>query len=67
MHNIFMPDRATLFELHIDNSAANQHFHNLAKWQGRKYITKTMRNPIDIRELRSTIANAIETTKIDSY
>jgi len=67
MHNIFMPDRAVLIELHIDNSAANQHFHNLAKWQGRKYMTKTMRNPINVKELKSTVSEAVESIDIHKY
>ena len=40
MHNIFMPDRATLIELFIDGSSANRHFHNLAYWSGHNYIVR---------------------------
>ena len=67
MHNIFMPDRAVLVELHIDNSAANQHFHNLAHWQGRKYMTKTMRNPVDVHSVTSLVADAVEAVDVASY
>ena len=67
MHNIFMPDRGTLIELHIDGSGANQHFHNLARWQGRRYESKSMRNPLPIGELVSTVSAAIEALKITEY
>ena len=67
MHNIFMPDRAVLIELHIDNSAANQHFHNLAHWQGRKYVTKTMRNPMNTDDLGRMVSEAIESVDIRAY
>ena len=67
MHNIFMPDRAVLIELHIDGSGANQHFHNLARWQGRKYIAKAMGNPIGVHDLESTVVGAIESMDIRSY
>jgi len=67
MHNIFMPDRGVLVELHIDNSAANQHFHNLARWQGRQYITQTMRNPVDVNSLTALVAKAVESVDIASY
>jgi hypothetical protein len=87
MHNIFMPDRGTLIELHVDNSGqfllevriftvyfslsvpnsgANQHFHNLARWQGRKYISRTMSNPIDINELVRVVSRAVEDIDITS-
>jgi len=67
LHNIFMPDRATLVELHVDNSGANQHFHNLARWQGRKYVAKTMSNPLDIIELTKTITQVVENIDVGSY
>lgn len=67
MHNVFMPDRAVLVELHIDNSAANQHFHNLARWQGRKYLTQTMRNPVDVHALTDLVAGAVESIDISKY
>lgn len=59
MHNIFMPDRAVLLELHIDGSGANMHFHNLAKWQGRTYMTSTMKNPIPTNQITSLVSQAI--------
>ena len=64
MHNIFMPDRAVLVELHIDGSGSNQHFHNLAKWQGRKYVAKNSRNPIDVTDLASTVVSIVEAMDI---
>lgn len=67
MHNIFMPDRAVLVELHIDGSGANQHFHNLARWQGRKYIARTMNNPIDTSDLARTISGVIESMDLNSH
>jgi len=67
MHNIFMPDRAVLIELHIDGSNANQHFHNLARWQGRKYIAKVMKNPIDTNDLTSTISAVIGSMDLNSH
>ena len=67
MHNIFMPDRATLIELHIDSSGANQHFHNLARWQGRKYEAMALRNPIPVRQLLEAVTKAVENTDISSY
>lgn len=90
MHNIFMPDRAVLVELHVDNSGeavslmyahaltltlvvsgtragANQHFHNLAHWQGRKYVTRTMGNPIDVSQLTKTIAQVVEDIDLKTF
>ena len=59
MHNIFMPDRAALVELFIDGSAANRHFHNLAKWQGRRYFSSTFSNPVPIPKLVDLVAKAV--------
>eukprot|EP00614_Pseudopedinella_elastica_P013743 CAMPEP_0172585074 /NCGR_PEP_ID=MMETSP1068-20121228/4546_1 /TAXON_ID=35684 /ORGANISM="Pseudopedinella elastica, Strain CCMP716" /LENGTH=568 /DNA_ID=CAMNT_0013379417 /DNA_START=188 /DNA_END=1895 /DNA_ORIENTATION=- len=67
MHNIFMPDRGVLVELHIDNSGSNQHFHNLARWQGRKYLTQNMGNPINTNELKRLVASAVESIDINTY
>lgn len=67
MHNIFMPDRATLVELHIDGSGANQHFHNLAHWQGRQYVAKTSRNPIDVGDLYRTIEGLVKGMDLRKY
>ena len=64
MHNIFMPDRAVLVELHIDGSGSNQHFHNLANWQGRKYVAKNSRNPIDVTDLANTVVSIVEAMDI---
>ena len=65
MHNIFMPDRATLIELFVDGSSANRHFHNLAHWAGRAYTGKVMSNPVNIGELESAIKLAITRMDID--
>eukprot|EP00633_Aureoumbra_lagunensis_P009617 CAMPEP_0197311278 /NCGR_PEP_ID=MMETSP0891-20130614/9771_1 /TAXON_ID=44058 ORGANISM="Aureoumbra lagunensis, Strain CCMP1510" /NCGR_SAMPLE_ID=MMETSP0891 /ASSEMBLY_ACC=CAM_ASM_000534 /LENGTH=240 /DNA_ID=CAMNT_0042797315 /DNA_START=923 /DNA_END=1641 /DNA_ORIENTATION=- len=59
LHNIFMPDRAALVELFIDSSQANRHFHNFAKWQGRKYFSKPFPNPIPTDELLKLVSSAI--------
>lgn len=59
MHNIFMPDRAVLVELHIDGSGANNHFHNLARWQGRTYMTATLQNPIPPDQLTALVSKAV--------
>ena len=67
MHNIFAPDRAALIELHIDNSDANQHFHNLARWQGRKYKAKKVSNPINVRDLTETVAAMVASVDISTY
>ena len=67
MHNIFMPDRATLIELHIDGSGANQHFHNLARWQGRTYQSKHVQNPLPVRDIVDTVIKAVEAIDINSY
>lgn len=67
MHNIYMPDRAVLMELHIDNSGANQHFHNLARWQGRQYKSLTMGNPIDVGALTDAVSKAVESIDVSKY
>ncbi|KAJ1452049.1 hypothetical protein M885DRAFT_528080 [Pelagophyceae sp. CCMP2097] len=59
MHNIFMPDRAALVELFIDGSSANRHFHNLARWQGRRYAGQSMANPIPPDKLVNMIAEVV--------
>lgn len=59
LHNIFMPDRAVLIELSIDGSSANRHFHNLARWQGRKYVSKSMANPVPPDQLASLVKSTI--------
>lgn len=60
LHNIFMPDRAVLVELFVDSSQANRHFHNFATWQGRKYISRPMFNPIPTKDLINLVTQAIE-------
>lgn len=67
MHNIFMRDRGTLIEMHVDGSSNNRHFHNLAHWYGRKYVEVSSRNPVDISHILSIVRREIENLDLDSY
>ena len=67
MHNIFMPDRAVLVELHIDGSSPNQHFHNLAKWSGHQYINLAPRNPVPPGQLIGVVRQAIAAVDVKGY
>ena len=67
MHNIFMRDRATLIEMHIDGSSGNRHFHNLAHWFGRRYVEVQSRNPVDISSIIAIVKREIENIKLDEY
>jgi EGF domain-specific O-GlcNAc transferase len=67
MHNIFMRDRASLVELFIDGSGANRHFHNLASWYGRNYVSVAPSNPMNPMELISILEHIILTTDWGRY
>jgi capsular polysaccharide biosynthesis protein len=69
MHSIFMRDRGVLLELHIDNSGANRHFHNLALWSGHKYVTESSlnSNPVNVQELTKVVQQIIEQMDVTSY
>ena len=67
MHNIFMRDRATLIELFVDGSSGNRHFHNLARWYGRKYIGQDYNNPVPVQALIDVVVRAIEGTDLTTY
>ena len=46
---------------------ANQHFHNLARWQGRTYQSKHVQNPLPVRDIVDTVIKAVEAIDINSY
>eukprot|EP00961_Rhodomonas_salina_P188835 2548232-Rhodomonas_salina.1 len=57
-HQMFMPDRAVLIELFVDNSGANKHFHNMARWRGRggnKYRPVSTQNPVNIDKIKDIV------------
>lgn len=67
MHNIFMRDRAVLMELSVDGSGGLRHFHNLARWFGRKYVGVSPGNPIDVNDLRQNLIDVVEGISLDEY
>ena len=67
MHNIFMRDRAILVEMHIDGSSANRHFHNLAYWYGRKYVTGYESNPVNFKQLQLDLVGMIGSMDLNTY
>ena len=67
MHNIFMPDRATLIELFIDGSGANRHFSNLAHWYGRNYEGVSSENPVDVRNIVNIVRSVINSMNLNTY
>jgi hypothetical protein len=67
MHNIFMRDRAVLMEVFIDGSGANKHFHNLAKWYGRKYVELSMDNPVPLDNIYDAVKQQIENLRLAEW
>jgi hypothetical protein len=67
MHNIFMRDRAVLMELFIDGSGANKHFHNMAKWYGRRYVELPGENPVRVQALVASVRREIEALNLVKY
>ena len=57
--DVLISAQAALVELFVDGSSANRHFHNLAKWQGRQYHSKSLANPIPTGQLAELVAGAI--------
>jgi hypothetical protein len=56
-----------LFELHVDGSGGNRHFHNLAHWYGRQYHELSARNPVDVAEIVEKVRKMIAQIDLDSY
>ena len=67
MHNIFMRDRAVLIEVFIDGSGANKHFHNLARWYGRKYVEVSENNPVPVQRLVGSVREEIVRMDLSRY
>mmetsp|Transcript_42238 Transcript_42238/g.99129 ORF Transcript_42238/g.99129 Transcript_42238/m.99129 type:complete len:693 (+) Transcript_42238:150-2228(+) len=69
-HQMFMPDRAVLIELFVDNSGANKHFHNMARWRGRggnKYRPVSTQNPVNIDKIKDIVREAVNSIDITQY
>ena len=63
-HTTFLRDRGVVIELLVDG---NQHFHNLAKWAGKKYVHGPGGNPVDLKKLESTVVREIEAMDLNTY
>lgn len=61
-----MRDRAVLIELNLAGSSM-AHFHNLAHWYGREYVSIDTGNPIDIDEVINHIKQVIISIDLNSY
>mmetsp|Transcript_5557 Transcript_5557/g.15531 ORF Transcript_5557/g.15531 Transcript_5557/m.15531 type:complete len:399 (-) Transcript_5557:538-1734(-) len=66
-HSLYMRDRGVLIELFIDGTSGRRHFHNMAKWHGRKYIGPTTPNPVKAEQLKNDVKGAIEGLDLSAY
>lgn len=64
---MFLRDRGALVELFVDGSSANRHFHNIARWYGRRYYSLVVSNPVEVDKVVAVLRKAVDELDIFSY
>ena len=64
---MFLRDRGALVELFVDGSSPNRHFHNIARWYGRKYSQLIVANPVEVDLVIGKLRQAVNELDIHAY